>query len=79
MAREEATEIPVELDLGGLPGLGHEAREKLVRLRPRTLGAAGRIDGVRPPDVALLAVHVERWRRERRAASAASQGNPADA
>lgn len=76
MAREEATEIPAELDLGGLPGLGHEAREKLVRLRPRTLGAAGRIDGVRPPDVALLAVHVERWRRERRAAGTSDQGTP---
>lgn len=79
MAREEATEIPAELDLGSLQGLGHEAREKLVRLRPRTLGAAGRIDGVRPPDVALLAVHVERWRRERQAERRGGGATPAEA
>ena len=79
MAREEATEIPAELDLGSLQGLGHEAREKLVRLRPRTLGAAGRIDGVRPPDVALLAVHVERWRRERQAERRSGGATPAEA
>ncbi len=70
MRRQERTEIPGDLDLGSLAGLANEAREKLARLRPRTLGAAGRIDGVRPPDVALLAIHVERHRRERAAAAA---------
>jgi len=63
MARLEATEIPPDFEYAGLAGLAEEAREALVTLRPRTLGAAGRIAGVRPPDVALLAVHVERWRR----------------
>ncbi len=65
MRRQEGTEIPGDLDLATLYGLATEAREKLATLRPRTLGAAGRIDGVRPPDVALLAIHVERHRRER--------------
>jgi tRNA uridine 5-carboxymethylaminomethyl modification enzyme len=60
---QEALEIPPELDLAQLAGLGVEAREQLLRLRPRTLGQAGRIPGIRPPDVALLAVHVERHRR----------------
>lgn len=63
LARQEATLIPGELDYAGIQGLASEAREKLERLRPRTLGAASRIDGVRPPDVALLAIHVERRRR----------------
>ena len=63
MRRQETTLIPAEVDYGGLTGLAVEAREKLAALRPRTLGAAGRIEGVRPPDVALLAVHVERARR----------------
>jgi tRNA uridine 5-carboxymethylaminomethyl modification enzyme len=65
MRRQESLEIPPELDLAALSGLSNEARGLLVRLRPRTLGAAGRIAGVRPPDVALLAVHVERLRRAR--------------
>lgn len=62
---QDALEIPAELDYQTIRGLANEAREKLGRLRPRTLGAAGRIAGVRPPDVALVAVHVERLRRER--------------
>lgn len=65
---QDALEIPAELDYRAIRGLANEAREKLGRLRPRTLGAAGRIAGVRPPDVALVAVHVERLRRERVAA-----------
>jgi tRNA uridine 5-carboxymethylaminomethyl modification enzyme len=65
LKRQESLEIPAELDLGTLVGLGAEAREKLAKLRPRTLGQAGRIAGIRPPDVALLAVHVERHRRAR--------------
>ena len=67
LARDEATLIPPDLDLAQLSGLRREAREKLVALRPATLGAAGRIAGVNPPDLALLAVHIERHRRERMA------------
>ncbi|MSR62323.1 MAG: tRNA uridine-5-carboxymethylaminomethyl(34) synthesis enzyme MnmG [Planctomycetes bacterium] len=65
LARDEATAIPPELDLAGISGLRGEAREKLAALKPATLGAAGRIAGVNPPDLALLAVHVERHRRQR--------------
>ena len=65
LLQQEAKEIPVDFDYGPLTALANEAREKLARLRPRTLGAASRIDGVRPPDVALLAVYLERERRER--------------
>ncbi len=68
---QDALEIPGELDYLGLKGLATEARDKLAKFRPRTLGAAGRIAGVRPPDVALLAIYVERWRREK----AANQGS----
>tara|TARA_R110002126_G_scaffold291648_1_gene454823 strand:- start:61 stop:1968 length:1908 start_codon:yes stop_codon:yes gene_type:complete len=70
MREQESTLLPDALDYAVLTGLGTEAREKLTNLRPRTLGAASRIEGVRPPDVALLAVHVERWHRERDAANA---------
>jgi tRNA uridine 5-carboxymethylaminomethyl modification enzyme len=72
LRRAEETPIPADLDLARLTGLRGEAREKLARLRPATLGAAGRIAGINPPDVALLAIHVERHRRER----AARPGTP---
>ena len=63
--RQEGTEIPSDFDFAALSGMGTEARQKMSELRPRTLGAASRIEGVRPPDVALLAVHLERGRRAR--------------
>jgi len=72
LARQEATPIPDDLDYQALTGMGTEARTRLAQLRPRTLGAASRIEGVRPPDVALLSVHVERRRRSRAASSGAS-------
>jgi tRNA uridine 5-carboxymethylaminomethyl modification enzyme len=64
MRRQESVEIPSDLDFKSLAGIANEAKDKLTRLRPRTLGAAARIAGVRPPDVALLAIHIERRKRE---------------
>lgn len=64
MAHQENTAIPDGIDYTSLEGLGNEAVDKLGLLRPRTLGAAGRIEGVRPPEVALLGVHLERLRRQ---------------
>lgn len=63
LQRQESTEIPPDFDFSTLTGMGAEAREVLTRVRPRTLGAASRVSGVRPPDVALLAIHLERHRR----------------
>ena len=63
LRRQEQTPIPADLELGSLVGLRREAREKLQTLRPATLGAAARIAGVNPPDVALLAVHLRRHGR----------------
>jgi tRNA uridine 5-carboxymethylaminomethyl modification enzyme len=60
LRRQEGVEIPAGFDFESLPGLALEARQKLAQLRPRTLGAASRIAGVRPPDVALLAVRLAR-------------------
>jgi tRNA uridine 5-carboxymethylaminomethyl modification enzyme len=62
--RMEDRPIPPELDFGEISGLSTEAAQKLGRLRPRTVGQASRIDGVRAADVSLLLVHMERRRRE---------------
>ncbi|MAB78217.1 MAG: tRNA uridine-5-carboxymethylaminomethyl(34) synthesis enzyme MnmG [Planctomycetes bacterium] len=67
LARQESTEIPPDLKLSDVSGLRGEAREKLVALRPATLGAASRVAGINPPDVALLAVLIERHRRQKSA------------
>jgi len=59
-ARDEEAEIPGTLEFRDLRALSLEAREKLTLQRPRTLGAAGRIPGVSPADVAILSLHVHR-------------------
>jgi tRNA uridine 5-carboxymethylaminomethyl modification enzyme len=64
LRRQEEVEIPRDFDYDALRGLANEARSRLASLRPRTLGQAARIAGVRPPDVALLAIHVQRARGE---------------
>ena len=56
----EGRAIPDAFDYAAVDGLGAEAREKLARLRPATLGQASRIAGVSPADLALLLVHLER-------------------
>ena len=71
MRRQASVEIPPGFEFSALTGMAAEARRVLADRRPRTLGAASRIAGVRPPDVALLAVHLERRRREERAEAAA--------
>lgn len=50
----ESRRIPPDFDYSGVPGLSREIREKLERVRPETVGQAGRIPGVTPAAVAVL-------------------------
>jgi tRNA uridine 5-carboxymethylaminomethyl modification enzyme len=67
LERQEGRPIPDDLDYAALRGVRAEAREKLARVRPRTLAQASRIAGVTPADVQLILVHLET--RSRRDAS----------
>jgi tRNA uridine 5-carboxymethylaminomethyl modification enzyme len=50
--------IPQGFDFAAITHLRVEAREKLVRIQPRTLAQAGRISGITPADLALLMIHL---------------------
>jgi tRNA uridine 5-carboxymethylaminomethyl modification enzyme len=50
--------IPEDLDYSGVPSLRFEAREKLIKVRPCSLGQASRISGVNPADISVLMVHL---------------------
>ena len=65
----EDTRLPEDIPYTEIEHLRLEARQKLDRQKPVSLGAAGRIPGVNPADVAVLAVWLEKERRR-----AASEG-----
>jgi len=60
--RNEATMIPVAFDYARVHGLSAEARQKLERVRPETVGQAQRIPGMTPAAISLLLVHLARAR-----------------
>ncbi len=56
----EDLEIPENFDFKKIQALGHEAKEKLIKIKPRTLGQASRISGINPSDVQILMVYMGR-------------------
>ena len=60
LRREEALALPVDLDYAAIGSLSNEVREKLMLVRPRTLGQAGRIEGMTPGALTALLSHVKK-------------------
>ena len=60
----ETLQIPASFEYWSLEGLTYEAKDKLSRLRPVTLGQASRVPGVSPADVSVLLVHLHRARKD---------------
>lgn len=60
MRQLEDLEIPEHFDYKRIVALGAEAREKLIRVKPKTLGQASRISGINPSDVQILMVFMGR-------------------
>ena len=56
----EDKKIPDGFDFGTVRGLRHESRQKLLEIRPMTVGQASRISGITPADIGLLCVWLKR-------------------
>ncbi|HTM75335.1 MAG TPA: tRNA uridine-5-carboxymethylaminomethyl(34) synthesis enzyme MnmG [Pseudolabrys sp.] len=61
--RDESVVLPDDFDYAALSGLSNEMKHKLQVHRPRTIGQAGRIDGVTPAALTLLVAHVRRAKK----------------
>ncbi|MDY3910417.1 MAG: tRNA uridine-5-carboxymethylaminomethyl(34) synthesis enzyme MnmG [Elusimicrobiaceae bacterium] len=70
LAEMDNIKIPEGFDTSSVRGILFESAQKLREVKPQTLGQAGRIPGVTPADLQLLAVHIERYRRLKNAQNA---------
>jgi tRNA uridine 5-carboxymethylaminomethyl modification enzyme len=68
LAELDELAIPAAMSYADLSALSYEAREKLARVQPRTLGQAGRIPGVSPSDLQNLVRAILRSRVSRETA-----------
>lgn len=59
MAKMEDKKVPEDIDYDKINGLASEAKEKLKKIRPLSVGQASRISGVNPADVSILLIYIE--------------------
>ncbi|MBW2020815.1 MAG: tRNA uridine-5-carboxymethylaminomethyl(34) synthesis enzyme MnmG [Deltaproteobacteria bacterium] len=57
----EGTKIPEDFDYQAVPGLSNEVKEKLLRVRPVSLGQASRISGITPAAVSIIQIYLKKW------------------
>ena len=63
LGKMEKKKIPDDIDYTIIHGLATEARQKLDKIRPLSIGQASRISGVTPADLSILLVHLEHYNR----------------
>ena len=59
-AKQESLRLPADIDYETVDGLSNEARQKLIKARPVTLGQASRLEGMTPSAVSLILVHLKK-------------------
>lgn len=60
LAKYDEVRIPLHIDYHQFKALSNEGREKLIRVKPRSIGQASRISGVTPSDISILLVYLKR-------------------
>lgn len=59
MLRLEDKKIPEDIDYNSISNISNEAKEKLIKIKPLTIGQASRIIGVNPADIQILTIYLE--------------------
>ena len=60
MLKLESKEIPNDINYDRVPNIATEARQKLTKIRPLTIGQASRISGINPSDITMLLVYLKK-------------------
>ena len=64
MLKYEEKQIPKNIDYNKIPNLASEARQKLLKVNPTTVGQALRISGVNPSDISILMIYLRKYYNE---------------
>ena len=64
LRKDEAQVIPDDFDFNALSGLSNELRQKLIKIRPSTLGQAGRVEGMTPAALTLILARLRQHQRK---------------
>ncbi|MBU0600090.1 MAG: tRNA uridine-5-carboxymethylaminomethyl(34) synthesis enzyme MnmG [bacterium] len=64
--RLEKQKVPLEINYDEIRELSFEAREKLKQIRPDSIGQALRIPGIKPVDITVIIIYLEKHRKERK-------------
>ena len=64
LSKQESMKIPNNFDYSSLHNLASEAKDKLLKIKPLTLGQASRISGVNPNDIAIISIHLKKQTQE---------------
>ncbi len=75
LAHIENIQIPLDFDYPSIHGLRNEARQKLAKFAPRTVGQAQRISGVSPADISILMVALKKPQSQLEKSNSASCGD----
>ncbi len=65
--KNEDRRIPEDFEYGSLDSLSAETKERLSEAKPQTLGQAAKLRGIKPSDIAILSIHLEKRRRAKNA------------
>ena len=60
MLKNESKQIPIDIDYNKIKNLASEARQKLKKIRPASIGQASRISGVNPADISILTIYLRK-------------------
>ncbi|MGL4207975.1 MAG: tRNA uridine-5-carboxymethylaminomethyl(34) synthesis enzyme MnmG, partial [Candidatus Adiutrix sp.] len=59
ISKQQSLKLPPDLNFDNMPGLTSEVKEILSQHRPQTLGQAGRLAGITPASLSVLAIHLK--------------------
>lgn len=65
MKKLEKKLLPEEIDYLNLKGISLEARQKLDKFKPTSIGQASRISGISPADISVLLIYLEQYKNKR--------------